>query len=118
MEAWGPNLTAKMTPVEVMCKFWVHADGTEQRSVAAFMVEYTRQVNESECIEGLSALLQAGAEVTENAKKMAADKGPILAALLEEKKAPKEPAEERICCLSSSLIGCCYKCCSSRHRSG
>ncbi len=78
----------RLTPLEVMCKFWVNSDGVQRRTVFA-CVDYTRNVAESDCIEAFSALLHAGAEVTSLAREFAADKGPILKSLLEDKKAPK-----------------------------
>ncbi len=89
VEAWGSGISQRLTPLEVMCKFWVHSDTAESRKVLVFLSEYSRQVIESDCIEAVSALLQAGAEVTPLARELAADKGLMLKSLLEEKKAPK-----------------------------
>ncbi len=95
IEAWGAGIKHRMTPLEVMCKFWVHSDGVETRKVLVFFVEYSRDVAESDCIEALSALLQSGAEVTQLAKELALDKGPLLKTLLEEKKIPKQALKKK-----------------------
>jgi hypothetical protein len=90
VEAWWPGAApTKLTPLEVMCKFWVHSDGMETRTVSAHFVEYSRSVSESDCVEAVSALLHGGAEVTSLARELASDKGPLLKSLLEEKKVPK-----------------------------
>jgi hypothetical protein len=91
VEAWWPGaVPQKLTPVEIMSKFWVHSDVAEERVMLACFVEYSRSVLESDCVEALSALLHAGATVSNTAKEFAADKGPILKSLLEEKKAPSK----------------------------
>jgi hypothetical protein len=95
IESWGSGITQRLTPLEVVCNFWVHSDNAETRKVSVFLTEYSRQVSESDCIEAASALLQAGAEVTPLARGLAADKGLMLKSLLEEKKAPKMAVKKK-----------------------
>jgi hypothetical protein len=86
IEAWGASLQeTTMRPIEVMCKFWVKEK--EKRKVFVFMTEYERDVAESDCIEALHILIQAGAEITDVAKELGRQVGsPDLMAILESDK--------------------------------
>ena len=89
IEAWDYDLCGRMTPLEVMCRYWVSSDEPEPRQVFVFQTEYERLlVTQADCIESLSELMAAGAQVTPKAKEIAANK-PVLLQMLDEKRAPK-----------------------------
>jgi len=81
LECWNDN-NERLSPTEVMCKYWVSGQDPQPRASTIGFVEYSRSVTEEDCIDCLSTMLAYGASVSNRAKELSAGKSEVLDDLL------------------------------------